>query len=173
MTFSINNLEGGCNNPLLENVFGKNPQENNGLKIKIAKSVDKAKENKCYVSKLVTNWKTWPKRVFFFFTFFFFFFFPEQQTCQIWVGHSFEIWNLIFGWARYTRQNTELKKSVVQSVSLCFSYLFLYILTRKFIKNWKKKLSKQKNFKPWILLNQTRTEKQMRTAALRHMIYFF
>ena len=72
-----------------------------------------------------------------------------------------------------TRQNTELKKSVVQSVSLCLSYLFLYILTRKFIKNRKKKLSKQKNFKPWILVNQTRTEKQMRAAALRHMIYFF
>ena len=72
-----------------------------------------------------------------------------------------------------SRQNTELKKSVVQSVSLCLSYLFLFILTRKFIKNWKKKLSKQKNFKPWILLNQTRTEKQMRAAALRHMIYFF
>ena len=36
-----------------------------------------------------------------------------------------------------------------------------------------KKISKQKNFNPWILLNQTRTEKQMRAAALRHMIYFF
>ena len=71
-----------------------------------------------------------------------------------------------------TRQNTELKKSVVQSVSLCLTYLFLYILTRKFIKNWKKKISKQKNFKPWILLNQTRTEKQMRAAALRHDLFF-
>ena len=40
-------------------------------------------------------------------------------------------------------------------------------------KTEKKKISKQKNFKPWILLNQTRTEKQMRAAALRHMIYFF
>ena len=42
------------------------------------------------------------------------------------------------------RQNTELKKSVVQSVSLCLLYLFLYILTSKFIKNWKKKITKQK-----------------------------
>ena len=67
----------------------------------------------------------------------FFFFFSEQQKCQIWVGHSFEIWNLIFD-EQNTRQNTELKKSVVQSVSLCLSYLFLYILTSKFIKNWKK-----------------------------------
>ena len=45
-----------------------------------------------------------------------------------------------------TRQNTELKKSVVQSVSLCLSYLFLYILTRKFIKNWKKKIKQAKKF---------------------------
>ena len=42
-----------------------------------------------------------------------------------------------------TRQKTELKKSVVQSVLLCLSCLFMYILTSKFIKNWKK-LSKPK-----------------------------
>ena len=46
-----------------------------------------------------------------------------------------------------TRQNTELKKSVVQSVLLCLSCLFMYILTSKFIKNWEKKLSKQKKLK--------------------------
>ena len=74
-----------------------------------------------------------------------------------------------------TRQNTELKKSVVQRVSIHLSYLFLYILTSKFIKKLKKKkkLSKQKKFKHWILLNQMRTEKQMRAAALRHRICFF
>ena len=91
--------------------------------------------------------------------------------CQIWVGHSFEIWNLILD-EQDTRLNTELKKSVVQSVSLCLSYIFLYILTSKSIKKLEKKLSKQKKFKPWILLNQTRTEKQMGTAALRHRIIF-
>ena len=74
---------------------------------------------------------------FFFFFFSFFFFFFEQQTCQIWVVHSFEIWNLILD-EQDTRQNTDLNKSVVQSVSLCLSYLFLYILTSKFVKNWKK-----------------------------------
>ena len=79
------------------------------------------------------------------------FFFSEQQRCQIWIVHSFEIWNLIldeqdarqntemnksvvlscilFIQNQDTRQNTELNKSVVQSVSLCLSYLFLYILT--------------------------------------------
>ena len=44
-----------------------------------------------------------------------------------------------------TRQNTELKKSVVQSVSLCLSYIFLYILTSKSIKNWKKNKLTKKN----------------------------
>ena len=44
-----------------------------------------------------------------------------------------------------TRQNTELKKSVVQSVLLCLSCLFMYILTSKFIKNWKKNKQKIKN----------------------------
>ena len=72
------------------------------------------------------------------------------------------------------RQSTELKKSVVQSVSLCLSYLFLYILTSKFIQKLKKKIKQaKKKIKPWILLNQTRAEKQMRAAALRHRIYFF
>ena len=33
-----------------------------------------------------------------------------------------------------TRQNTELKKSVVQSVLLCLLCLLMYILTSKFIK---------------------------------------
>ena len=37
-----------------------------------------------------------------------------------------------------TRQNAELKKSVVQSVLLYLSCLFMYILTSKFIINWKK-----------------------------------
>ena len=98
----------------------------------------------------MTDWKTWPKcgflTVFFFLfcfvLFCFVLFFSEQLTCQIWVVHSFEIWNLILD-EQDTRQNTELKKSVVQSVSLCVSYLFLYILTSKFIEHWKKKLSKK------------------------------
>ena len=41
----------------------------------------------------------------FFLNVFFFFFFSEQQTCQIWVGHSFEIWNLTFGWTRYKTEH--------------------------------------------------------------------
>ena len=106
---------------------------------------------------------------------FFNMFFFEQQTCQIWVGHNFvqyEIWNLIYMDEQDTRQNTELKKSFVQSVLLCLSCRFMYILTSKFIKNWKN-LSKQKKFKTWILLNQTSTEKQKCAAALRHTIFFF
>ena len=46
-----------------------------------------------------------------------------------------------------TRQNTELKKSVVQSVLLCLSCLFMYILTSKFITNWKKNKQATKKIK--------------------------
>ena len=46
-----------------------------------------------------------------------------------------------------TRQNTELKKSVVQGVLLCLSCLFMYILTTKFIKNWKKIKQAKKKIK--------------------------
>ena len=135
----------------------------------------KAKTNKCYVSKLVTDWKTWPKCGFLRVFFFFFFFswaadMSDLSRSQLW-NMELDFWmnKIQDTW----RQNTELKKSVVQSVSLCLLYLFLYILMSKFIKNWKKKLSKQKKIKPWILLNQTRAEKQMRAAALRHRIFFF
>ena len=82
--------------------------------------------------------------------FFFLFFFLSSKTCQIWVGHNFvqhEIWNLIYGWTRYKTEHTELKKSVVQSVLLCLSCLFMYILTSKFIKNWKKKIKQAKKIK--------------------------
>ena len=37
-----------------------------------------------------------------------------------------------------TRQDTKLKKSIVQSVLLCLSCLFMYILTSKFIKKLEK-----------------------------------
>ena len=112
----------------------------------------------------------------------FFFFFnspPQQQMCQIWVCNNFVQHEMKYGtWfmdEQDTRQNIELKNSVVQSVLLCQLCLFMYILTSKYIKNGKKKLSiqKKKKIKAWILLNQMRTEKQTRAAALRHTIYLF
>ena len=128
-------------------------------------------------------------RCFFFlllFTFLFFSFFLSFFLYFFWAADvsnlsrsqllvQFEIWNLILRWAEQdTRQNTELKKSVIRSVLLCLSCLFTYILTIKFIKKkTEKKKWKQKKKKSWILLNQTRTEKQTRAAALRHTIYFF
>ena len=103
-------------------------------------------------------------------------FFPlsERQMCLISVGHSFvqcEIWNLIFGWTKYkTEHRVEevcCSKCFIVSVISFNSYF-----TSKFIKTGKK-LSKQKKWQAWILLNQARTEKQMRAAALRHRIYLF
>ena len=76
--------------------------------------------------------------------FFFFFFFPlssRRIRFESFTALKYGTW---FIDEQDTRQNTELKKSVVQSVSLCLSYLFLYILTSKLIKKLEKKLSKQK-----------------------------
>ena len=109
-------------------------------------------------------------------SFFFFFFFPEQQMCQIWVGHNwvqYEIWNLIYGWTTWYKTEHRVEevcciKWFIVSV-LC---LFIYILTNNF-KKWKRiKQAKKKKLKAWILLNQTCTEKQTCAAALRHEIIF-
>ena len=65
----------------------------------------------------------------------FFFLSSRRLRFESVTAQKYGTWFLI---EQDTRQNTELKKSVVQSISLCLSYLFLYILTSKFIKNWKK-----------------------------------
>ena len=115
----------------------------------------------------------------FFLTFFF------QQMGQVWVSHSVhnlgqkknKIWNLIFGWTRHKiriNHSTELKKSVAQNVLLCPSYLFLYILTAKFIKIGEKNVSKKKkNIQAWILLNQTHTAKQCAWQLWDRSFFFF
>ena len=95
---------------------------------------------------------------------------PEQQTCQIWVGHSFEIWNLIFGWTRYKTEHRGEKVCCSKCFIVSFISFFVYF-DKQVHEKLEKKLSKRKKFKPWILLNQTRTEKQIRTAALRHRIF--
>ena len=73
------------------------------------------------------------------------------------------------------RQNKELKKSVVQSDLLCLSCPFMYILTGTFLKNWEKikQTKKKKKIKAWILLNQTRNEKQTRVAAFFFFFFFY
>ena len=78
-----------------------------------------------------------------------------QQMCQVWVGHKpwsnikYGTWFYfgVFGWIRYKikiNESTKIKESVAQCVLLCPSYLFLHILTAKFIKT-EKKISKKKN----------------------------
>ena len=73
-----------------------------------------------------------------------FFFFPEQQTCQIWVGHSFEIWNLIFGWARYKTEH-RVEEVCCSKCFIVFVISFLVYFDKKVHKKLKKKISKQKN----------------------------
>ena len=77
--------------------------------------------------------------VFFFFFFFFFFLMSSRRVKFESVTTLFSMkYGTWFLDEQDTRQNTELKKSVVQSVLLCLSCLFMYILTSKFIKKLKK-----------------------------------
>ena len=88
----------------------------------------------------MTNWKTWPKRVFFFFS-------PEQQTCQIWIGHCFEIWNLIFGWARYKTEH-RVEEVCCSKCFIVFVISFLVYFDKKVHKKKKKKNKHAKKFQP-------------------------
>ena len=70
----------------------------------------------------------------------------------------------------FRSSNTKKRKvSIVSVIS------FLVYFDKQVHKILEKKLSKQKEkkFKPWILLNQTRTEKQMRAAAYETENFFF
>ena len=118
----------------------------------------------------MTNWKTWPECVFFFFFFFLSSRRVKPGSVTTLSSMKHKAW---FMDEQDTRQNTELKKSVVESVLLRLPCLFMYILTTKFIKKLGKKISKENKLKASMLLNQMRTEKQTRAAALRHTIYFF
>ena len=95
-----------------------------------------AKRKKKSVSKLVTDWKTWPKCVFFLNIF------SPLSSRRVKFGSVTTSFSMKYGtWfmdEQDTRQNTSFKKSVVQSVLLCLSCLFMYILTSKFIKTGKK-----------------------------------
>ena len=77
--------------------------------------------------------------------FFFFFFFSEQQTCQIWDSHSFEIWNLIFGWTRYMYKTEHKVKKVCCSKCLIVSVIsFLVYFDKQVHKKTGKKIKQAK-----------------------------
>ena len=108
-----------------------------------------------------------------FLTFFFFlFFFWAANVSDL---SRSQLWNmeLDFGWTRYKAEHKSWR-SLLFKVFHCVCYIFSCIFWQaSHKKNWKKNQASKKKFKPWILLNQTRTEKQMRATALRHRIYFF
>ena len=69
------------------------------------------------------------------------------------------------------KQNTEVCCSKCLIVSVKSFHLYF---DKQVYKKLKKKKKKQaKKLKAWFLLNQTRTEKQTRAAALRHAIIIF
>ena len=105
------------------------------------------------------------------------FFFPwAADVSNLSRSQLCSLWNMELAWfmdEQDARQDTELKKSIVRSVLLCLSCPFMYILTSKFIKNWKKNDQVKKKIKAWILVNQSGTEKQTREAAFRYTFFFF
>ena len=92
----------------------------------------------------MTDWKTWPKCVFFFFCFVFvlfcFFFSWAADASNLIRSQVYSVWNMELDlWMNKIQERIqELKTSVVQSISLCLTCIFVYILTSKFIKTWKK-----------------------------------
>ena len=109
--------------------------------------------------------------VLFCFALFCFVFFLNSRR-QIWVGHSFvqyEIWNMIFGWTRYKTEHRVVE--VLCSKCLIVSVISFHVYFDKQVHKNEKNKQAQK-LKAWILLNQTRTEKQMHAAALSHIIFF-
>ena len=86
------------------------------------------------------DWKTWPKCVFFLT----FFFFPEQQTCQIWVGHALK-YGTWFLDEQDTRQNTRVDKVCCSKCFIVSVISFLVYFDKQVHKKLEKKLSKQKN----------------------------
>ena len=75
--------------------------------------------------------------------FFFFFFPPEQQTYQIGVIHSFEIWNLILD-EQDTRQNTRVEEVCCSKCLIVSVISFLVYFDKQVHKKLEKKLSKKK-----------------------------
>ena len=103
-------------------------------------SLYKAKKNKCYVSKLVTNWKTWPKRGFFKRVFFFFYFYFFLSSRRV----RFEsVTALKYGsWVldeQDTRQNTRVEEVCCSKCFIVFVISFLVYFDKKVHKKNEKK----------------------------------
>ena len=79
----------------------------------------------------------------------------------------------MFGWKRYKTEHRVEEVCCSKCFIVSIMSFHVYFDKQVHKKTEQKKLSKQKKIEAWILLNQTRTEKQTRAAALRHIIYFF
>ena len=75
-------------------------------------------------------------------------------------------------WMNTIQDRTQSWRSLLFKVFHCVCHIFSCIFWQKKFTKTGKKNKQAKKFKPWILLNQKRTEKQMRAAALRHRIFF-
>ena len=105
--------------------------------------------------------------------FFFFFFSPEQQMCQIWVGHSFVqyeiIRNLSFGWTKY---KTEHRLEEI-CCSKCFvvSVIYFHVYFDKQVH--KTKQNKTKTNKKKKASKKIKSSNFAESNAQRKTNYFF
>ena len=82
----------------------------------------KAKKNKYYVAKLVTDWKTWPKCVFFNVFFFFFFFSWAADVSDL---SQSQLWNMELDfWMNKIQYRTQCWRSLLFKVFFCVYHIF-------------------------------------------------
>ena len=94
------------------------------------------KKNKCYVSKLVIDWKTWPKCVFFLCNIFFFFFLSSRHV-------RFESvtalkYELDF-WMNKIQDRTQSWTSLLFKVLHCVCHIFSFMFDKQVHKKTEKK----------------------------------
>ena len=107
----------------------------------------------------------------FFNVFFFFLFFLSSRSVRFELVTALKYGTWF--WMNKIQDRTQSWRSLLFRVFHYACHIFSCIFWQASSFKTGKKLCQQKKFKPWILLNQTRTEKQTRVAALRHRIYFF
>ena len=124
----------------------------------------------------MTDWKTWPKCGVFFLSFFFFFcfffvcfVFPEQQTCQIWVGHSSEIWNLILD-EQDTRQN-RVEEVCCSKCFIVSVISFLVYFDKQVHKKKKKKKTGEKTEEKKLSKHKKKKKKKKKKKTLETQLW--
>ena len=127
-------------------------------------------KEKKYISQSL--WQIWRPDLnvsfFFFLTFFFFhfiyLFFWAADVSNLSRSQSYSVWNMELDlWMNKIQDRTQSWRSLLYKVFYCVQHVFsLYILTSKFIKNWKKNYASKKKIGS---LNFTKSNAHRKTNA--------